>query len=320
MRRLAEAIMRDAASTTDGLADGIARYVALFKASPAARDVETNRLIADLTAGRFSQGYAPQIERHDSYIALPGREIPVRIYSPGGAGPHPALCYFHGGGFSMGSIASFDVVCAALAQASGAVVISGHYRRLPEADYASAQDDCDQVLAWTFRQAESLAIDPSSVAVAGDSAGALLALAAAANTRDAGQAMPVCQLLFYGTFAMEPTRPTYAASRDPLLTAERIRSYIAVFRDAGGLDRHPAPVDRIDLAGLPPTHIVAAEFDPLRNEAEELAARLGAAEVATSFRCAPGMIHGFLRAIGVSPAARAELGHAADAVRPFLRG
>lgn len=302
------------------LADGIARYVGLFRAQPPAPDVETMRLLGDLGAHRFAQGFEPQVARFDTYVAAPGREIPLRVYDPGGEGTRAAFCYFHGGGFAMGSVPSFDIACAALAEASGAVVVSVQYRRLPDADYAAAQDDCDRAFAWWARQAEALGVDPGRIGVAGDSAGALLALACAANARDARGAVPACQLLFYGTFAMDPDRPDYAVSRDPLLTGERVRQYIALFRRCGGLDAQAAPVDRTDLAGLPPAHIVGAEFDPLFGEAGELAERLEAAGVPVSFQRAPGMIHGFLRAVGVSADARAELARAANAVRPFLKG
>lgn len=313
MRQWAEAVGECAAQPA--LAEGIARYVELFRAQPPAADVEAARLLGDVHAARFAQGFAPQVSRFDTQIAAPEREIPLRIYDPGGEGTRPALAYFHGGGFSMGSIESFDIVGAALAEATGAVVASVQYRRLPDCDYAGAQDDCDQAFAWLVRQADALGVDPARVGVSGDSAGALLAFACAANARDTGDAVPACMLLFYGTFAMDPERPDYSRSRDPLLTGERVRQYIALFRRCGGLDAHPAPIDRADLAGLPPAHIVGAELDPLCGEAEALAARLGA-----SFRCAPGMIHGFLRAVGVSPDARAELARAADAVRPYLEG
>ena len=301
------------------LSSGLARYVALFRAQPPAADLAETRLLGDLTAHRFAQGFAPRVERFDSYVAAPGREIPVRVYDPGGDGARPALCYFHGGGFSMGSVESFDLVGAALAEATGAVVVSVHYRRLPDSSYAAAQDDCDRAFAWSVRQAEALGVDPARIGVAGDSAGALLALACAANARDAGGPVPVCQALFYGAFAMDPERSAYQASRDPLLSGERVRQYIALFRRCGGLDSHPAPVERDDLAGLPPAHMVAAEFDPLCGETDELAKRLDAAGVATSLRRAPGMIHGFLRAVGVSSDARDELARAAAAVCALLQ-
>lgn len=319
MRRLAE---------PDGLgaerlqvpAEGIADYVALCRDQPPVADLETMRLYGDLTAGRFAQGLSPRVTRFDSYIPVTGREIPVRVFDPGGEGARPAICYFHGGGFAMGSVASFDIACAALAEAAGAVVVSVHYRRLPEADYAAAQDDCDTAFAWMVRQAEALHIDRRHSGVAGDSAGALLALACAANLRDAGGVAPAFQLLFYGTFAMDPDRAAYAQSRDPMLTAERVRGYIALFRSRGGLSRQPAPVDRADLAGLPPTLIVAAQLDPLREEGEELADRLATAGVATTLQVAPGMIHGFLRAIGASVDARAQLARAADAACAIIKG
>ena len=294
------------------LADGIAQYVALFRAQPAAPDIETMRLLGDLTAHRFAQGYDRAIRRYDSSIAELGREIGVRVFDPGGASSRPAICYFHGGGFAFGSVESFDIGCAALAEATGAVVVSVEYRRLPDADYPAAQDDCDRAFAWVVQQAAGLGVDPARIAVAGDSAGALLALHCAANARDTCGVLPVCQLLFYGAFAMDPDRDDYAASQDPLLTGERVRGYIDLYQRCGGA---PPPAVREDLNCLGPTVIVAAEFDPLRSEAEALAARLGA-----EIRVAPGMIHGFLRAVGVSQAARGEVARAADAVRPFLKG
>ncbi|HWU71874.1 MAG TPA: alpha/beta hydrolase, partial [Sphingomonas sp.] len=156
------------------LADGMDRYVALVRATPPAADIETMRLVGDLTGRRYAEGYAPQVARFDTFVAAPGREIALRVFDPGGEGLRPAICYFHGGGFAFGSIESFDIVGAALAEATGAVVASVQYRRLPETDYAGAQADCDAAFAWLRRQAEALAIDPVRIAVAGDSAGALL--------------------------------------------------------------------------------------------------------------------------------------------------
>jgi acetyl esterase len=295
------------------LAEGIDRYVALVRTTPPAADIETMRLAGDLTGQRYAEGYAPKVARFDTYVATPGREIALRIFDPGGRGPRPAICYFHGGGFALGSIESFDIIGAALAEATGAVVASVHYRRLPETDYAGAQADCDAAFAWLGRQAEALGVDPARIAVSGDSAGALLALACAAT------AQPVCQLLFYGTFAMDPDAPAYRSALDPMLTADRVRQYIALFDRCGGLDEKPAPVERQDLAQLPATHIVAAEHDPLCAEAVTLAARLEEAGVPTTIHIAPGMIHGFLRAVGISAAARHELAVAAEAIRPLLR-
>lgn len=322
MRRWAEHGMTGTADpdvAASALAEGMDRYVELVRAQPAVAGIEAMRLLGDLSAHRFAEGRGAGVRRVDSFVAAVGREIPVRLFDPGGDGLRPAICYFHGGGFAFGSVESFDMVGAALAEETGALVASVQYRRLPEADYAAAQADCNEAFAWLARQAAALTVDPARLAVAGDSAGALLALACAADARDAKTVTPACQLLFYGTFAMDPERPAYRASHDPVLTEERVRGYIALFCEADGLTRHPAPIDRDDLSGLPPTHIVAAEFDPLCGEAISLAARLTEAGVAASVHIAPGMIHGFLRAVHVSAAARAELALAADTIRPLLR-
>ena len=302
---------------TPALAEGIARYVELFRASAPAPDLETMRLTGDLTARRFVQEFAPAVDRFDSYVVAPDREIPIRIFDPGGEGARPAICYFHGGGFALGSVESFDLPCAALAEAAGAVVVSVHYRRLPDADYAAAQADCDAAYAWLIRHAAMLGIDAGRIGVGGDSVGALLALACAANTRQAQVPLPFFQLLFYGTFAMDPERADYAHGRDPLLSQERVQQYIRLFRACGGLAAGPAPVDRSDLAGLPRTHIVIAEHDPLAGEARQLADRLRNAGVDHSVQVAGSMIHGFLRAVGVSAAARAELATAVRAIPQF---
>jgi acetyl esterase len=319
MRPSAEAD-RTAERHTPSLAGGISHYIDLFRDMPPARDLAAMRLNGDLGAWRFARAHEPSVRSFDTSIALADRSIPVRIYDPDGDGARPAICYFHGGGFSMGSIESFDVIGAALAERSGALVVSVQYRRLPEADYAAAQADCDAAFGWMLRQSEVLGTDPARSGIAGDSAGALLALCCASNQRDTAGAMPAFQLLFYGAFAMDAERPAYASSQDPLLTSDRVRQYIALFRASGGLARHPAPVDRTDLAGLPPTYVLAAERDPLCQEACELVDALHAAGVPTSLRIAPGMIHGFLRAIAVSEAARSELDHAAAALRAIIEG
>ncbi|MBT2187331.1 alpha/beta hydrolase [Sphingobium nicotianae] len=307
------------AEETAVFAEGIADYVALFRQTAPSTDMEVMRLFGDMTAGRFAQGLAVNVRRFDTSIAAPGREIAVRVYDPAGNRAseelRPAICYFHGGGFALGSVQSLDLATAALAEATGAVLVSVEYRRLPDSDYPAAQADCDEAFGWLARRADMLGVDPARIAVSGDSAGALLAFCCAANARDAGGTVPVCQLLFYGTFAMDPDRPAYKTALDPNLVVARIHNYIALYKEQGG---GPAPVDRTDLAGLPPAHIVAAQYDPLCEEAGEFADRLRAAGVPVTHHVAPGMIHGFLRAIGVSPPARDELTAAAQAIRPLL--
>jgi acetyl esterase len=254
-----------------------------------------------------------------TFIVREGQEIAVKVYVPAGEDvTRAAICYFHGGGFLFGSIESFDAVAAGLAEHSGAVVASVQYRRLPENSYRCAQEDCYAALVWLHEHAADLGIDPSRVAVAGDSVGASLATITAAMARDLGGPRPVCQLLMYGAFALQAGRSAYAASVDPLLTPQRIDSFISAYRRTQDATFYPAPLALKDLSGLPPAIIVAAEYDPLREEALEYAGRLRACGVRVEWSVASGMIHGFLRAMKMSPAANREMIDIAHRMRAQL--
>lgn len=310
---------RTAPTGTDGppLAEGIAQYVEIFRGMPKADTVAGTRLSGDMNAGRFDTRDLPPVDRFDTAIALPGREVAVRIYTPETPAPRRAICYFHGGGFAHGSIESFDIAAAALCHATGAIVASVQYRRLPESTYAQAQDDCDAAFAWLARNAALIGADPDRLVLAGDSVGALFALVCAANARDNGSGgpQPTALLLFYGAFLMDGALPDYATAADPMLTPERIAAFVDLFERNGGPQRGPAPAARADLAELPPTYIVAAEHDPLALDAGRMAQALAAAGVPVITRTSPGTIHGFLRAAGVSPPAREELRLTAEALQ-----
>lgn len=297
------------------LAEGIVRYVELFRQQPPAETLAGMRLSGDLGASRFAET-GERLETFDTAIALPGREVAARVHVHAGEGPYPAICYFHGGGFSHGSTASFDVASHALARASGAQVVSIQYRRLPDSDFAAAQEDCDAAFAWLARNAALLGADPARLVLAGDSVGALLALNCALARRGQG-IQPSALLLFYGAFALRREDPAYHDAGDPLLGPERIAAFVDLYARCGG----PAdPLDRPDFGGLPPVHLVAARHDPLAVDSARLADALRAAGVKVDLRVAPGMIHGFLRAVALSPPAREELRRAAQALRQDMQG
>lgn len=301
------------------LAEGIDRYIARFREGQRAGDgsLASARLASDLAAEQFPGPTAPELARCTSFIVCPDREIAVHIHRPPADAPLPAILYIHGGGFVFGSIESFDGLAKALAAECRALVVSVHYRRLPESSVAEAQGDCEAALDWLIDQAAVLGVDPDRVAIAGDSVGALLATTTAMRARHRGIRL-AAQLLLYGAYAMREGRADYAASRDPLLTGDRVEAFIAAWRKGGGPDHHPAPLDVTDLAGLPPAVMLAAELDPLRAESLDFADRLRAAGVPVTHRVAPGMIHGFLRAMSLSPPAAHEMTLLADTLRPFL--
>lgn len=290
------------------LAEGIADYVAAVRRSPA-ESLEESRLVADRDADRIALPRPEGMTVTDSFVAGARGETPVRIYRPADEGAQPAIVYYHGGGFTMGSIASYAPVAAALAEATRAAVVSVHYARLPEATPRAMLEECYQALCWTARVAGVLGIDSGRLAVAGDSAGAFLATLVAVMARDRRGPRLACQLLAYGVYDLDAARPAYRRARDPLLTLPIVEAMIRTYRDCDARDPSPlpAPLRCDDLSGLPPALLVGAEHDPLLDEGREYAERLRAAGVAAALHVAPSMPHGFLRAVRFSAPARDEM-------------
>jgi acetyl esterase len=237
-----------------------------------------------------------------------GGPIPLRVYRPlepkGGA-----VAYFHGGGWVVGSIDSFDTACRALANASGAVIASVGYRLAPEHPFPAALEDC---VAATRGLAKKH--DGEPIAVAGDSAGGNLAVAVARRMRDrlSGMALiyPVTDAGL-NTPSMRDFKERYG------LTAAGLQRYWNLYLDgADGLQPDLSPLRADDLAGLPPTYVLTAEYDVLRDEGEALVGKLEEAGVDVTHRRFDGTIHGFWRWMAATPKTR----EAIDEVGAALRG
>ena len=261
------------------------------------------------------------IARGDAWIALPGRELAVRIYRPR-SGTLPAILYLHGGGWVAGSLATHDGACSALANDADAVVASVHYRRAPESPYPAPNDDAYASLAWLVEHAGALDIDASRLALAGDSAGAHLALSCAIEARDRHGPDVAFLLLVYPT--VEPhfdTRSYLEHAVSPTLTRDDMKWYWSQYLPAGADDGSARAVPTRDaLTDLPPVHVVVAEIDPLHDEGVSLAARLDAAGTHATLVEAPGLVHGFLRAAPYAAAARAAQSSLGAATRAALHG
>jgi acetyl esterase len=155
---------------------------------------------------------APQAtERVESFSvkARDGFDIPVRLYAPTGT-DLPVLVYFHGGGFTIGSIATHDALCRQLGHLAGCAVLSVDYRLAPEHKFPTAQDDAWDVVQWVARAGAGMHLDPTRIAVGGDSAGGTLSAVCAILARDAGLPLAL-QLLFYPGTAGHQNTPSHSA-------------------------------------------------------------------------------------------------------------
>ena len=232
---------------------------------------------------------------------LPGpeSELRVRIYTPAGAGTQavlPGLVYFHGGGLVAGSLDTHDAICRSLTAASSCRLLAVDYRLAPENPFPAAVADGCAATAWVAAHAAELGVDPESLIVCGDSAGATLAAvvchtaAAAGRPRLAGQFL-LCPIMDYA--AESESRRSLAEGYlvDRATLEHDLRHYLPPGVDRA--DARVSPLRALKVQGLPPTCVHTAEFDPLRDEGAAYAERVRKEGVSSTYRCHPGMIHLF---------------------------
>ncbi|HZI78216.1 MAG TPA: alpha/beta hydrolase [Vicinamibacterales bacterium] len=249
-----------------------------------------------------------------------GGMIPVRVYYPVEASQLPALVFFHGGGFVLGGLDSSDRTCRALANGSGCVVISVDYRLAPEHAFPAAADDAFAAASFVADHAADFGVDPTLIAVGGDSAGGNLATVVALRARDSGGPALAFQLLVYPwvDFADDsPSMREYAA--DHFLTAE-VMEWFANYYVPPPTDRRQPWVSpaRANLAGLPPAFVLTAECDPLRDQGEAFAQRLKEAGVQATVKRYEGMIHPFFSLGGIIEGGQTAIADAAAALKTAL--
>ena len=261
---------------------------------------------------------------HDHALELPQRRLRLRQYVPvehSWAQPQPALLFFHGGGFTIGSIDTHDRLCRQLAADAGCQVCSLEYRLAPEHRFPAAVDDAFESLHWLLAEAPALGIDPARLAVGGDSAGGTLATATALHARDQGIALRLQLLIYPGLAAHQDSASHRAFARGVLLDAELIQWFFGHYlrSPADREDWRFAPLNAPRLAGVAPVWLALAGHDPLRDEGLAYAERLRAEGVPVDCRVYPGMIHAFFQHAGFVLAARRGPQEAAAALRAALR-
>jgi acetyl esterase len=266
--------------------------------------------------GEASGPELPRVEMHE--VPGPAGPIPVRVYTPPGDGPHPALVYFHGGGWVLCGLDTHDATCRELAVGAGCVVVSVDYRLAPEAKFPAAPEDCYAATVWTLKEAEHLGIDPRRIAVGGDSAGGNLAAVVSLLCRDRRGPELVHQLLIYPVTSHAFDTPSYQQNgKGYFLSAGMMRWFWHHYLpdEAEGANPLASPLRAEDLRGLPSATVLTAEYDPLRDEGRAYAERLEAAGVTTRYTNYPGVFHGFFAMTNEIPRARAAVDETCRALR-----
>lgn len=248
-----------------------------------------------------------------------GSTVPARLVAPAQAPGLPVLLYFHGGGFTIGSIDSHDTLCRVLAHLSGCAVLSVGYRLAPEHRFPTAVEDAWDASAWLAREGRALGLDTTRIALGGDSAGGTLATVCATLARDAGIEVAL-QLLFYPGCAARQEAPSHSRYGEGLALEQAHIEYFfgQYIAEADRDDWRFAPLNTPDLEGVAPAWMGLAECDPLFDDALHYADKLRAAGVAVDLEVYRGVTHEFIKMGRALPEARQAHADAAAALRRAL--
>lgn len=277
-------------------------------------------------AAAMQRPYPPGMDVVDTSLDCVGHDaasriVRARIYRPRGApSPSPCVIYIHGGAFIKGSLDSGDPIAWGIADRLGWIVVSLDYSLAPEHPFPAGVEDCYAGVSYVASRASSLGIDPSRIALWGDSAGGNMAAACCLMGRDRGGPSIAAQVVVYACLTDELTSGSYVTYADaPVTTASIDRAWSLYLGDRRPTDEpYASPLKAHDLTNLPPAFIHMAQVDCLADDSSAYAARLEQAGNEVVLRSARRMIHGFMRARFSGERAAAEFEAPCDFLRTTL--
>jgi len=278
------------------------------------------RAATDRIGTFLGEGSVPLQRERDLTLPGPYGQVPCRLYLPDGAERPPLLVYAHGGGFVQGSLPSWDAMLRELVRQSGVAALSVDYKLSPEHRFPVAFDEMVAMIRLAAREGAGLGIDPTRLAVGGDSAGGNLALAAALALRDAGERALGFQLLIYGVYSTDTESASWQRfGKGAGLSQTQMRWIWETYleRPEQQSDWRAAPILG-NLAGLPPAHLIVGSLDPLLDDSHRLAAALKRAGVSCELTVYDGINHGFIRYGRLIGTSRRALADCAAALRKAL--
>lgn len=278
------------------------------------------RKAQDRIGAFLGEGTAPLKRERDLRLPGPHGQVPCRLYLPDDAEKPGCLIYAHGGGFMQGSLDSWDHFLRDLVRQSGVAALSVDYQLSPEVKFPVAFDETVAMIRLAAREGSGFGIDPSRLAVGGDSAGANLALAAAVALRDAGDNALSFLLLVYGVYTTDSDSASWRQfGRGAGLSQTQMKWIWETYLENPGqmADLRAAP-GLADLKGLPPAHLIVGSLDPLLDDSNRLAAQLDAAGVANALTVYQGINHGFIRYGKLIGTARRAIADCAAALKTAI--
>lgn len=278
------------------------------------------RALHEKTAPTLDLKLIPMHQVEEVAIPVGNHQVSARLYIPREttwAEPLPLLLWYHGGGFTVGSVASYDPLCRMLAQRADCLVLSVDYRLAPEYKFPTAVDDAFAALTWVRAQAHRFGVDVGRITVGGDSAGGTLAAVVALMARDAEIPLALQLLIYPGTDAHQNTDSHHRYAAGYLLERRTILWFFEQYLRSPDdrIDWRFAPLLAKTHVDLAPAWIAVAEYDPLHDEGVAYARKLESAGVPVVLKRYAGMVHAFFNMGGALTAARVAHDDAVKALR-----
>ncbi|MBM86783.1 MAG: hypothetical protein CMQ41_00230 [Gammaproteobacteria bacterium] len=257
-------------------------------------------------------------------IVIPGSDGPILawIYKPSADSNLPTLIYYHGGGYTIGSLKSHDCVCRGICVEAQCIVISIDYRLAPEHKYPAAVQDAWDAAKWVVEHAHTLSVDPKNIAIGGDSAGGNLTAVVSLLAKAAKNPRFVFQLLIYPCTDMTCSFESHKKFGEGYrLTNELIDWFYDHYFSQNDDITHwkASPLNAKDFSDLPPAFMISAGYDPLQDENKAYAEKLKNAGVAIKHSHYGGMIHGFLTMPGKIDKAKEGISECASELKIIFK-
>jgi acetyl esterase len=272
------------------------------------------------TMAKFKIPTPPSTADTMSRTVAPG--VKVRIYTPKGAtGPLPVIVYYHGGGWVIANLDTYDASVRSLSEQTGAVVVSVAYRQAPEFKFPTAHNDSFAAYEWVVKNAASIKGDPNKIAVAGESAGGNLACAVSMMARDKKVALPKYQLIVYPIAGYDLNTPSYQANTQTKPLNKDLMAWFFKYYLRTPADGKSPMIDLVhaNLKGLPAATVITDQYDPLMSEGKMLADNLQKAGVSVQYKNYEGVTHEFFGMAAVVPEAKEAQAFAVEGLKSALK-
>jgi acetyl esterase len=290
-------ILNEAGTSSMGIDDKAKEVLNYLHSLPPAYDFAPE-FIRKSRENPFEHDDVTHITKQDITIPCEKHELAARIYRPDTeqTNRHPALIYFHGGGFVLGGIESYDKLIAQLCFQSNVVIISVAYRLAPETVFPGAVEDVQKATDWIAKNAISLQLDSTRIAIGGDSAGANLATVYCLLNKNRNDFKPNFQLLIYPSIVGNESTPSRKEFSENLLLTQKLLKWFHQYYISKEQENDPRfnVLKAKDFRYLPAVFILTAGFDPLRDEGQMYADKLIENGVTVKHSCYTDMFHGFI--------------------------